>query len=1192
MENKENDYLSDDLKKTSLYRIRHALYHGYVLPFVFLYLLWTYVWISFLGFSEYFEAGMIGYAIIGLLQVLCCLFCYWFVQVLCLFTCSKVSDIDDATHVQVVPAPNNGHSELVTCQKENDNGKMSYWFEFHKTVFLYDAEERKAFKEVEYPVDWQVHRYTEWKGYGEEVDVRKAEKHYGINKLQMDIPKFIDLFIERATAPFFVFQVFCVGLWCLDEYWYYSIFTLVMLVVFEATLVQQQLRNMTEIRRMGTKPYNVQVYRNRKWRPLMSDLLVPGDIVSIGRSQDERLVPCDLVLLRGSCIIDESMLTGESVPVMKEPIEDLESLDAFSIDSHGKLHVLYGGTKVVQHSPPGKTAPGIKATDNGCVAFVLRHGFSTSQGKLLKTILFGVKRVTANNLEVFIFILFLLFFAIIAASYVWIVGSRNPTRNKYKLFLECTLILTSVVPPELPIELSLAVNTSLLALSKLYVFCTEPFRIPFAGKIDICCFDKTGTLTSDNLVVQGIAGLKGSGKGELQAASSVATVTTHVLATCHSLVQLDDQLVGDPLEKATLNAVQWNLTKGDGVVPRKQKNQHGLKIYHRYHFSSALKRMAVIAGHTPAGSLEVDYIATVKGAPEVIRPMLSEAPEDFNQTYLDFTRQGARVLALAHKHIGKLSHQQVRDMSRDEVESALTFAGFLVISCPLKKDSEAVIKELLHSSHYVVMITGDNPLTACHVASELHITTKKQPTLILTDTNKSSLSQEASGDSIKDLEWCWRSIDGSKEVALNKYVGKDLKELSKYNLCLTGEGIDYLAKQHSDLFKKVLPSIKVHARVAPKQKEFIITTLKHLGYTTLMCGDGTNDVGALRHSHVGVALLANAPEKIPEFKSRKEDSNSSPSTLMAGSVARPGRYHPAHNRAGKASREDGTSTDPNYLQGAQSKKLADVLKRMKEEEDQVVRLGDASIASPFTSKLSTTLCVCHIIKQGRCTLVTTLQMFKILALNALILAYSQSVLYLDGVKFSDTQATAQGLLLAGCFLFISRSKPLNVLSKERPLPNIFNVYTIATVLCQFAIHFTSLIFLKQQAELRSPPRSEEFVDVEEKFKPNLMNTVVYVMSMSMQVVTFAVNYKGHPFMASLTENKALLYSLMVSAGAILCLVTGLTPEFSEYIQLVPLENEFSKLILIVLLGDFFCSFIIDRILQLLLSRGKLKPLIY
>lgn len=126
----------------------------------------------------------------------------------------------------------------------------------------------------------------------------------------------------------------------------------------------------------------------------------------------------------------------------------------------------------------------------------------------MRMILFSSDRVTVENPEVYLYLLVLLVFALIASYKVLTEGLKDVDRSRYKILLRCVMIITSVVPPDLPMQLSLAVNYSIISMIRKNIFCTEPFRIPIAGKVNICCFDKTGTLTKNDLIVKGTTALK------------------------------------------------------------------------------------------------------------------------------------------------------------------------------------------------------------------------------------------------------------------------------------------------------------------------------------------------------------------------------------------------------------------------------------------------------------------------------------------------------------------------------------------------------------------------------------------------------------------------------------------------------------------------------------------------------------
>lgn len=172
------------------------------------------------------------------------------------------------------------------------------------------------------------------------------------------------------------------------------------------------------------------------------------------------------------------------------------------------------------------------------------------------------------------------------------------------------------------------------------------------------------------------------------------------LASAHALVRLDDgTIVGDPMEKTALEALDWNLLSGDKVAPtHPQAAALELHIRRRFQFSSALKRMSTVSVPKNAGGRA---FAAVKGAPETIKGMLAVVPDNYDETYKWFTRRGSRVLALGVKEMDSMSNDKILHLAREQVESNMRFAGFLVFHCPLKEDAVETLKALADSSHRV-----------------------------------------------------------------------------------------------------------------------------------------------------------------------------------------------------------------------------------------------------------------------------------------------------------------------------------------------------------------------------------------------------------------------------------------------------------------------------------------------------------
>lgn len=217
-------------------------------------------------------------------------------------------------------------------------------------------------------------------------------------------------------------------------------------------------------------------YRDGLWTKVGSDKLRPGDIVSIvpsnkikepknetsaddeiallrknipfgdkiptkmfmkmknqGKSNSKPVLPCDLLILAGSCVVDESILTGESVPLMKDSIDAINNAqEILDLKSSHKGNVLYCGTEVLQNFTPERLPACVDTLppNDGAIAYVLRTGFDTAKGKLARGVIFNTENLGLKNTEAFFLLGILLILSIITSAYVLNEGLKDEERDK------------------------------------------------------------------------------------------------------------------------------------------------------------------------------------------------------------------------------------------------------------------------------------------------------------------------------------------------------------------------------------------------------------------------------------------------------------------------------------------------------------------------------------------------------------------------------------------------------------------------------------------------------------------------------------------------------------------------------------------------------------------------------------------
>ncbi|XP_043731275.1 probable cation-transporting ATPase 13A4 isoform X3 [Cervus elaphus] len=723
----------------------------------------------------------------------------------------------------------------------------------------------------------------------EEQEIRRLI--CGPNTIDVEIAPIWKLLIKEVLNPFYVFQLFSVCLWFSEDYKEYAFAIIIMSIISIALTVYDLREQSVKLHRLVEAHNNITVSiygKNAGVQELESRFLVPGDLLILMGNKVQ--MPCDAILIDGSCVVNEGMLTGESIPVTKTPLPKMEGSVPWRRQGEGeyKRHVLFCGTEVIQ-------AKGARSST--AKAVVLQTGFNTAKGDLVRSILYPKPMNFKLYRDAIRFLLCLIGTATIGMIYtlcVYVLSGETPG----EVVKKALDVITIAVPPALPAALTTGIMYAQRRLKKRGIFCISPQRINVCGQLNLVCFDKTGTLTRDGLDLWGVMPCDGNGFQEVHSFTSGRTLPwgplCAAMTSCHSLILLDGTIQGDPLDLKMFEATTWEMVvSGDDfhkgvpgcamvVKPCGTSSQvpvEGIAILHQFPFSSVLQRMTVIVQEMGG-----DQLVFMKGAPERVASFCQPetVPTSFVSELQIYTTQGFRVIGLAYKKL-EMDHH-ISALMREQVESDLIFLGLLILENRLKEETKPVLEELISARIRTVMITGDNLQTAITVAKKSGMVSESQK-VILIEANETTGSSSASIS--------WKLLEEKKHIAYrnqDNYINirEEISDNSKegsYHFALNGKSFQVITQHFSSLLPKILMNGTIFARMSPGQKSSLVEEFQKLDYFVGMCGDGANDCGALKMAHVGVSLSEQEASVASPFTSKTPNIECVPHLIKEGRAA-------------------------------------------------------------------------------------------------------------------------------------------------------------------------------------------------------------------------------------------------------------------------------------------------------------------